>query len=227
MLNKIGKIVLLVGFALLAIAMTFLKGSIFFFISLFFISAGLCLVYFESALAKRKKATLVIFCISAFLFFIAWLSKKFYWPSANVSATTSLFLFSFTVLPLFIKSRYQTRNISISTTVLLLSVLDLAAVLSMSLGLLSRILHWSFSGALPIGIVILVVSMICWNLSFRQEVKRRMQAEEKLQKTLDELEEKQQEILSSIRYAKRIQKAHLPSDVFITKNLHRLKDKNS
>jgi tetratricopeptide (TPR) repeat protein len=39
------------------------------------------------------------------------------------------------------------------------------------------------------------------------------------------LEEKQKEILDSIKYAKRIQSAHLPTDKYVAKNLERLKDK--
>jgi hypothetical protein len=37
-----------------------------------------------------------------------------------------------------------------------------------------------------------------------------------------EVEEKQKEILDSIHYAKRIQKALIPSDKYIDKNLNRL-----
>ncbi len=44
-----------------------------------------------------------------------------------------------------------------------------------------------------------------------------------LQKT--QVEESRKEILDSIHYAKRIQKAHLPSDNYIEKNLNRLQKK--
>ena len=37
------------------------------------------------------------------------------------------------------------------------------------------------------------------------------------------LEEKQKEIIDSINYAKRIQQAHMPSDIYVAKNLNRLK----
>ena len=37
------------------------------------------------------------------------------------------------------------------------------------------------------------------------------------------LEEKQKEILDSIKYAKRIQQAHLPTDKYVAKNIGRLK----
>ncbi len=46
-----------------------------------------------------------------------------------------------------------------------------------------------------------------------------------IQKQKLEVEEKQKEILDSINYAKRIQKAQMPSDTYIAKNTGRLKDK--
>lgn len=226
MLNKIGKILLLVSLGVLAAGIVFDLLSILFFLFLFFISVSLCFLYFESALPKRKKVTLIVFIIALLLFFTGWYFKKMHWFGANIILTFSIFLFSFTVLPLFTKSRYQTRNISISTTVLLLSITDLSALILISLGILSRILHWPVGQALPIGIILLVTSMVCWNFSFRKEVKRRMEAEEKLQNTLAELEEKQQEIISSIRYAQRIQQAHLPNEHVISKHMLRLKDNN-
>jgi serine phosphatase RsbU (regulator of sigma subunit) len=87
-------------------------------------------------------------------------------------------------------------------------------------GLLFKVMHWPAALLLiQAGIVILVITFIFWNISFRKEVKLRLAAEGKLKETLNEVEEKQKEITDSINYAKRIQEAILPSFDFIKTHL--------
>ncbi|MBI3517816.1 MAG: SpoIIE family protein phosphatase [Bacteroidetes bacterium] len=97
---------------------------------------------------------------------------------------------------------------------------DLLSVIFILMGLLFKTLHWPGGNYLVIaGTIILVITFIFWNISFRKEVKLRVITEEKLKETLSEVEEKQKEITDSINYAKRIQEAILPSFDFIKTHL--------
>ncbi len=72
-------------------------------------------------------------------------------------------------------------------------------------------------------IVIFVIGVIAfWNRSLKKEIRKRIEVEEKLQTSLQEIQyqklivdEKSQEITDSIQYAKRIQSAILPSSKVI------------
>ena len=93
-------------------------------------------------------------------------------------------------------------------------------ILFVLLGLLFRVMHWPFANYLiVIGTIVLIITFIMWNVSFRKEVKLRAIAEEKLKETLNEVEEKNREITDSINYAKRIQDAIMPSHDFIKTHL--------
>ena len=128
----------------------------------------------------------------------------------------SSFMFSFGGLPLIIKGRYENRRTLLSNAVILLSFADLLSVILILMGGLFRIMHWVGANYVFItGVVILAITFIFWNLSFRKEVKLRMHAEEKLKESLYEIEEKQKEIRDGINYAKRIQEAIMPSPDFI------------
>ena len=228
-LNKIGKYILMVSapvFVLSLLSMFFIEsmqeavGVILLLISYILFSVSLSLIFYNSTPLKRKKAITAISIISGSIFTIGWFFKFMRWPGASVLIITSNFLFSFGCLPLIMKSRYEKRITLVSEKTLVLSIADMISISFILNGLLFKVMHWPAALLLiPAGIVILVITFIFWNISFRKEVKLRLVAEEKLKETLNEVEEKQKEITDSINYAKRIQEAILPSFDFIKTHL--------
>lgn len=239
-LKKLGRYLLFIGLTLFVVLITgmftnfsWMSGSyaeLFPALALFsYLSfcIGLALIFYHAEKAKQKRATRVMVVICLVIFSFGAFSKLMHWPGASVELIMSSLLFSFGTLPLIIKSRYENRKNLLSGRVIALSIADLISVLSILLGLLSRLLHWPGGNLLiATGTTILVGTFILWNLSFRKEVKLRLEAEEKLKDTLrlvEEkhliIEEKNKEITDSINYAKRIQEAILPSVDFIQKQL--------
>jgi len=228
-LNKIGKYILMVSapvFVLSLLSMFFIEsmqeavGGILLLISYILFSVSLSLIFYNSTPVKRKKAITAISIISGSIFTIGWFFKFMRWPGASVLIITSNFLFSFGCLPLIMKSRYEKRITLVSEKTLVLSIADMISISFILNGLLFKVMHWPAALLLiQAGIVILVITFIFWNISFRKEVKLRLVAEEKLKETLNEVEEKQKEITDSINYAKRIQEAILPSFDFIKTHL--------
>ncbi len=245
MLNKFGKFLIVFGLIGLSsnIVITISFESIIestpkpIFITMLLISIiSFCLsfsfIYYNSMPQKRKKVIRIISIVSCIILLFGLFSKSMRWAGASAEAITAIFLFSFGCLPLIIKSRYEKRKSIISKTALRLSIVDLLAILFLCLGALFKFMHWPGWLFLTVpGCVLLVVSIFGWNVSFRKEVNLRQEAEEKLKLTLKALEEKnhfieekQNEILASIRYAKRIQQALLPTEKFIERNINKLKN---
>lgn len=228
-LNKTGKYILKVSapvFVLSLLSMFFVEsmqeavGGILLLISYILFSVSLSLIFYNSIPLKRKKAITAVSIISGSIFAIGWCFKFLHWPGASVLIITSNFLFSFGCLPLIMKSRYEKRITLVSEKTLLLSIADMISISFILNGLLFKVMHWPAALLLiQTGIIILVITFIFWNISFRKEVKLRAIAEEKLKETLNEVEEKQKEITDSINYAKRIQEAILPSFDFIKSHL--------
>ena len=232
-LNKIGKYILWIDIAVFVflIVSLFLPFDIFENISesfgapiLIFSFVSFCfsfsLIFYNATLPKRKKATKIISIFSGSLFTIGWFFKFMHWPGASVGIIVSSFLFAFGALPLIMKTRYEKRKTLLSERTLILSIADMISYVLIVIGILSKFQHWPGGLLLiQVGLAMLVVTFIFWNISFRKEVKLRVVAEEKLKETLNEVEEKQKEITDSINYAKRIQEAILPSFDFIKKHL--------
>lgn len=179
---------------------------------------GLCLVYFHAPALIRKRVIAIISAISGFFFLGGFLSKFMHWPGASFELLFSIFLFCCSGLPLIIKARYEKRRGLVAGRSLLLNVLDLLSIMLICIGFLGRLLHWPGGNWMLIGGVLgLVSGFVLWNILFRNEVKRRVLAEEQLKATLKQVEEKRliieeknKEITDSITYARRIQQAILP-----------------
>lgn len=73
------------------------------------------------------------------------------------------------------------------------------------------------------GFIIGFITMIALALIIFRGYRNKKNANHQIQLQKELVEEKQKEILDSINYAKRIQKAHLPTDKYIEKNMGRLK----
>lgn len=239
-LNRVGKLLFWISLSMVALhmaglffigrIMTCLPGA---FQAILLISCMFCfcmsfgLIYYHSEAEKRARAVRLLSIASGCILLTGVLFKLKWWSGASVMIVLSVFLFSFSALPLIIKARYEKRKILLSNRVLLLSFIDLSAVIFICMGLMFRVMQWPGGTLLLIlGPGLLLASMIAWNVSFRKEVRLRFLAEEQLKETLKEveekhliIEEKNKEITDSITYARRIQEAILPPLDFIREHV--------
>lgn len=87
---------------------------------------------------------------------------------------------------------------------------------------------WTIAG-ISAGVVLLIVAVIIfWNRKLQREVSRRKEAEEQLRESFDEISEqkkiiehKNEEVLDSIKYAKRLQEAILPPSSLINDKIEK------
>jgi serine phosphatase RsbU (regulator of sigma subunit) len=146
------------------------------------------------------------------------------------------FYINFFIGPLvFIKKyekwKYYARS---SNYAVLLSVLDLLGKTGLITGLLFKLTHWPGSMEMMIGGGILfVMSYLLFNNEFQKEVILRKKYEDELKQSIVEInaqkeeienqrnivEKQNEDIVSSIKYAERIQKAVLPADDVINEIL--------
>lgn len=227
-LNNIGKYILMISASTFIVSLLGMfsetiyepVGIILVLGSYILFSISFTLIFYNSGTVKRSKAIKVISIVSFSVISLACFFKFMHWPGAALLILLPSFLFSFGCLPLIVKSRYENRKTLLTNALILLSLADLLSIIFILMGLLFITLHWPRGNYLVIsGAIILVITFIFWNISFRKEVKLRAVAEEKLMETLNEVEEKQKEITDSIIYAKRIQEAILPSIEFIKTHL--------
>jgi serine phosphatase RsbU (regulator of sigma subunit) len=197
--------------------------------SLFTCFTGISVIYFSTALPKQKKVIMRFGLLSVLLFYLGKYGKSHQLLGSGAVMAVGLLLFCFTFLPLFVNYRYQSRKHIFSRKHIILSFFDLFSFLLIVLSVLFKYMHWlepSPEYMLTSGIIGFVISMLLWNRSFSSEVLLRHKAETELKQAFAELheshleiEEKNKEILDSITYAQRIQKALLASDSILKKNL--------
>ena len=189
--------------------------------SIILIGLGITFIYFNAEGKKRERATSVVGIVCSLILAMAVYSKRNSYAGASIEFIVSLFIFSFAGLPLIIKSRYERQKELFSQKQIYLSFLDLFSFALIILSVLFKIMHWPASvGMLTLGIIGFLLSTLTWHRLFEKEVRMRKKAEGEVVKAFNELEEKNKEILDSINYAQRIQKALLASDGFLKKNLH-------
>ena len=190
------------------------------FLAILLFGLSFTLMYYQAIPIKRKRVIIIIGIFSGLLLSMGILSKLLYAPFAGLEIIVGVLIFASGALPLIIRSRYESRRNLLSKRALVLSFADLIAIILLSIGLLGRLMHWpGYTIILVLGALILLVTFIGWNLSFRKEVNLRHITEEKLRGTLLKVEENNKEITDSITYAKRIQTAILPSLDFIGSHL--------
>ncbi len=240
MINKLGKILLAIGFltfiTLIGLDITghSLIGSkgasiIVLVILVFLIFSGITLIYIQSSVEKRKRVSQIILGFVIFLFFAGSVSKFMRYPGAGIEIVLFFFLLCFSYFPFVIKRRFE-RLIEIipsKSKAIYLSVMDLIGLLCFVMGALFLLQQWPF--ALPllgVGIVTFLIALNGWNRSFRSEVELRKSAETELKSTLEELHrthleitEKHKEIKDSINYAERIQRSFLATESTLSDNL--------
>lgn len=190
------------------------------FLSIILFGLSFTLMYYHAVPLKRKRVTIIISIFTGLSLSLGILSKFIHAPFAGLEIIVSVLLFSSAGLPLIIRSRYESRRNLLSKRALILSFADLISIVLISIGLLGRLMHWPGANfILGLGALILLITFIGWNISFRKEVNLRHTTEEKLRGTLLKVEENNKEITDSITYAKRIQTAILPSIEFIGSHL--------
>lgn len=190
------------------------------FSSIIFCSGGISLIYLNAGDSKRKRAVRVLSYCCGTLFVFGVTSKLLRYPGASIELLLSLLFFSFSALPLIVKNRYEKRKDLLSQKLIFMSVLDLLSSILIVYSILARMFHWS-NAQFPfiLGCLGLVISLLNWNRSFRKEVVLRKAAENQLKSAFIQLEEKNKEILDSITYAQRIQRALLASESLLKRNL--------
>lgn len=231
--KKIGRLLVILGILLIA-TMIFLEESDFSSFrqnakpiaillalsGILFIAVGITLIYFNAEEKKRKRAAVIIGLICGLILAMAIYSKYHWMAGASIEFVVSLFIFSFSGLPLIIKSRYERRKEFFTQKQILLSFLDLASFALIILSVLFKIMHWPGSSwMITVGIIGFLLSTFTWHRLFEKEVRLRKKAEQEVTMAFNELEEKNKEILDSITYAQRIQRALLASDSILKKHL--------
>jgi serine phosphatase RsbU (regulator of sigma subunit) len=196
---------------------TVLFGMISFFL-------GISFLFFDLPYENRKKKArlLLVISIGLVVALITWVKLPIEHSGIDMTAIFIAAFISFTYLPFLTKNRIDkwkqyTRKVWHSY---FLSLADLISIAALVLGYLFKKMHWPGANIMLMsGTAIFAICLIAWNRLFSSEIILRKVAEEKLQESLNEVEEKNKEILDSINYAQRIQKALLASDSVLKKNL--------
>ena len=232
-MKKIGKGLLITGF-LLIILFIFLEITLFKFYAefqsvlavfltlagLFLISISIPMIYFSSTPKKMNRVILILSISCALVLSFAIYSKMYSYAGASIEFILSILFFSFSALPLIIKKRFDARKHLFTWKQIVFSFADMLFIALIILSVLFKIMHWPGSTyMLYTGSIGFIITMLFWNRSFSKEVMLRHDAEQKLKHAFLEVEEKNREILDSINYAQRIQKALLASTGLLTKHL--------
>lgn len=162
---------------------------------------------------KRKNIKLIFLIISLTLVVLSYfVLRNFQIPGTAITGLVGIFWYCFAFAPMQLSYNYNKWKpylIKKIETVLLVS-LDFVSMNLIALGYLFKFLQWPFGNILiTTGSIILFVALFFWNFKFKKEVVLRKQSE-------DELKIKHEEITDSINYAKRIQRAILPSERLIS-----------
>jgi serine phosphatase RsbU (regulator of sigma subunit) len=159
---------------------------------------------FDNKIVIRKYFLVIFLTLlsTSIISFITNLNTLFLW---FYIITVLFFAFGFTPLNASIRIQKWTRYLNSKVTVKILGSADHLGILFFVIGLTWKSMHWPFANFLLIlGIVLLVLAAVTWNIVFRKQIILRIEKEE-------QLKEKSKEISDSINYAKRLQYAILPS----------------
>ncbi len=194
---------------------------------------GLSFLFFDKVLEKRKKTTWVILAIGILLYLLTALFAKMHWQGTGPLFCISTFFMAFTFLPLLTRNRVEKwkQHTRKAWHAYFLSIADLLSVSLLALGALFKRMQWpGGSIMLTVGAILFIASIIAWNRLFSKQIVLRKEAEEKVQKALEQLreqhtlvEEKQKEILDSIHYARRIQRSLMPTEKYIVARMGELR----
>jgi serine phosphatase RsbU (regulator of sigma subunit) len=175
---------------------------------------GMSITWQSKSYEKKKtirKYFLVLLAVLLFLTIISYyLNTYFYW-----FYLLSILFFSFGTTPLnaSIRIKKWTNYVDSKLILNLLCYADHLGIILLTLGLTWKTMHWPLANQfILIGVILLIVAALSWNKIFRKQIDLRIVAE-------NELKHKNQEIMDSINYAKRIQHSFLASDQLLDQNL--------
>ncbi|MCA0430688.1 MAG: hypothetical protein LCH32_09325 [Bacteroidetes bacterium] len=238
MLKILGKIFIILGVIIItsilftAIAynyegkfLTWLIGSS----SLIALFLGISFLHLNKPLVNRKKFVKIAITIAIIFLGITYLFKFLHLPGTSILFILSFAFVTFSILPVFTKNKIEKWNQYASKRwhSYLLSFGDLISAGALILGYLFKKMHWPGANImLDTGLLLLAICLILWNRLFSKEIILRKKAEQEAELRLKEIEkqkhiieEKNEEIISSIRYARRIQNSLMPSQKYLEKTL--------
>jgi len=194
---------------------------------------GPAFIAFQLPAERRKKITIRSLVVSLCFIGIGIVSAYLHFFGARIELIIGVLIFCFFYGSLVFKSKYEKWKVYTRSKfdALFLSLFDFIGIGTLSLGFLFKVQHWPLAMEMTLfGIAILAIGTLAWNQKFKKEVVFRKETEDKLKVSLDKietqhlaLEEKQKEIIDSIKYAKRIQNSLMPNEKYINKQLNRLK----
>jgi hypothetical protein len=242
MLKTIGKIMLILGIAAI-VAIVLVVGLdarvtkgvpiILSTSGMFLASLGSAFIFLNAEETLRKKAAYIGRVVSAFLIVLGLVCSYLHQPGARIELMVGIFILCFFHGTLSFKNKYEKWKVYTRSNrdAFFLSTFDFIGIGFLFLGALFKIQQWGWAEEMMfIGFGVTAIGTLAWNQKFKTEVVQRKEAEDKLKETLSEVEnqkqkveEKQKEIIDSIKYAKRIQQSLLPTEKYIEKNLKRLK----
>ena len=179
------------------------------------VALGFALIPMSFSPSKRNRIRKIYLIISLALILIGLVLKYLNLIGAGVSLVIGALWYCFAFAPLQVKHKYlKWKPFSKSKLeIISLSFIDFFGLNLVSLGILFRIQQWPHSVKfIIIGIFVLAIGLVFWNIKFKKQVILRKQSE-------DLLKVQHQEITDSISYAKRIQSAILPSNKLIKEYL--------
>ncbi len=195
-------------------------------------SLGTGFIFMNHPEKKRKKMTNLFLIISVVLLAVGYICTRLHILGARVELIAAVFIFCFTYGTLAFKNKYEKWKVYTRSArdAFFLSTFDFLGIGFLFLGMLFKFQRWPWAdNMITVGFAVLAIGTLAWNQKFKKEVIHRKEAEDQLKETLSEInrqkhlvEEKQQEVLDSIHYAKRIQTALLPPEKYIDKTLKRL-----
>lgn len=145
------------------------------------------------------------------LIIVSYFNKKyFHW-----FYIISILYFSLVITPLnaSIRIKKWTNYVDSKLTLKLLCYADHLGIIFLTIGLAWKSMHWPLANQIALtGAVLLIIAALSWNKIFRKQIDLRIVAE-------NELKLKNQEIMDSINYAKRIQHSFLASEGLLNQNL--------
>jgi hypothetical protein len=198
-------------------------------------AVGPAFILFPLNSSRRKKIETRALIFSILVIIAGLICRMYHVPGISIMFIIAVVLLCFFYGTLAFKNKYEKWKIYTRSKrdAFFLSLFDFVGIGSLFLGLLFKMFSWPMANIMTtVGLVVLAIGMLAWNQKFKKEVVFRKETEDKLQASFEQieyqhqkLEEKQKEIIDSIRYAKRIQHSRMPTEKYIDSNLNRLNKK--
>ncbi|MEW6468421.1 MAG: hypothetical protein AB1458_05820 [Bacteroidota bacterium] len=208
------------------VIITFLSGSL-------AVSVGSALLLINSP--RRKRIENISLVVALVLIVFGYISTKIPLLGARLEIMVGVFILCFFYGTLALKSKFEKWKLYTRSRrdAFFLSLFDYLGIMALVLGMLFKFQSWpGANNMMSAGMVILAISVFAWNQKFKREVVYRKEAEDKVKESLQEIElqkkkveEKQKEIIDSIRYARRIQQSLLPKEKYLNRTIKRLTGK--